>query len=63
MFIAGLGRGYVWCVPFQSELEDKYQSSTQADINSLRMASFDMPILTLEEGTAEYVKAFEAGNN
>jgi ADP-L-glycero-D-manno-heptose 6-epimerase len=38
-----------------AELRDKYQYFTQADITKLRVAGFDQPFHTLEEGVRDFV--------
>lgn len=43
-------------IPFPDALRGKYQSFTQADITSLRAAGYDAPFLTVEQGTARYVR-------
>lgn len=43
-------------IPFPDALRGKYQSYTQADITALRNAGYDQPFLTVEQGTARYVK-------
>ena len=43
-------------IPFPDALKGKYQSYTQADIGALRDAGYVEPFLTVEQGTARYVK-------
>lgn len=43
-------------IPFPDALKGKYQSYTQADIGALREAGYSEPFLTVEQGTARYVK-------
>jgi ADP-L-glycero-D-manno-heptose 6-epimerase len=43
-------------IPFPDALKGKYQSFTQADMGAMREAGYDAPFLTVEEGTARYVK-------
>lgn len=48
--IAHLGAGRIEYIPFPAELRGKYQSFTQADLESLRSAGFAAPFTELEEG-------------
>jgi ADP-L-glycero-D-manno-heptose 6-epimerase len=50
--IAHLGRGRIEYIPFPDELRGKYQSYTQADVRSLREASYAAPFTELEDGIA-----------
>lgn len=43
-------------IPFPDALRGKYQSYTQADISALREAGYANAFLTVEQGTANYVK-------
>jgi ADP-L-glycero-D-manno-heptose 6-epimerase len=43
-------------IPFPDALKGKYQSYTQADMDAMREAGYDASFLTVEEGTARYVK-------
>ena len=43
-------------IPFPDALKGKYQSYTQADMDALRESGYDTPFLTVEEGTARYVR-------
>jgi ADP-L-glycero-D-manno-heptose 6-epimerase len=43
-------------IPFPDALRGKYQSYTQADITALRDAGYAEQFLTVEQGTANYVK-------
>lgn len=42
-------------IPFPEQLRGKYQSYTQADIGSLRIAGYTEPFLSVEQGVARYV--------
>lgn len=42
-------------IPFPDALKGKYQSYTEADMNSLRAAGYNHPFLEIEEGVAHYV--------
>ena len=50
--IALLGQGRIDYIPFPAELVGKYQSFTQADVQSLRAAGYTAPFTTLEAGIA-----------
>ncbi len=50
--IAHLGQGRIEYIPFPAELVGKYQSFTQADVQSLREAGYTAPFTTLEAGIA-----------
>ena len=49
-------QGAIEYIPFPPELASKYQSYTQADIGALRGAGYTVPLLTVEEGVARYIK-------
>lgn len=48
--------GAIEYVPFPDALRGKYQAFTQADVMRLRAAGFDTPTLTVEQGTASYMR-------
>jgi ADP-L-glycero-D-manno-heptose 6-epimerase len=48
-------QGIIEYIPFPADLKGKYQSYTQADIGTLRAAGYTAPMLTVEEGVANYV--------
>ena len=50
--MALLGQGRIDYIPFPPELVGKYQSFTQADVQSLREAGYTAPFTTLEAGIA-----------
>jgi ADP-L-glycero-D-manno-heptose 6-epimerase len=41
-------------------IRDKYQYFTQADMDKLRAAGYDVPFTSLEDGAADYVKNYLA---
>ena len=45
-----LGRGRIEYIPFPDTLRGKYQSFTQADLQTLRQAGYTEPFTSLEEG-------------
>lgn len=51
-----LAQKIIQYIPFPDALRGKYQSYTQADIAALRAAGYDAPFLTVEQGTARYVR-------
>jgi ADP-L-glycero-D-manno-heptose 6-epimerase len=48
--------GAIEYVAFPEALRGKYQAFTQADVTRLRAAGFDAPMLTVEQGTAAYMR-------
>ena len=42
-------------VPMPNDLQGRYQYFTQADVNKLRLAGYDNPFHSIEEGVADYV--------
>ena len=48
--------GSIDYVKFPDALRGKYQAFTQADITRLRAAGFDAPMMTVEQGTAAYMR-------
>lgn len=53
--IAWHGRGRIRYVPFPPELEASYQSFTQADLTSLRLAGYQDEFIDVEEGVRSYL--------
>jgi ADP-L-glycero-D-manno-heptose 6-epimerase len=53
-------QGVIEYIPFPPELAGKYQSFTQADVSALRGAGYAAPMLTVEEGVAQYIEALAA---
>lgn len=53
--IAFHGHGEIAYIPFPENLQGRYQSYTQADINALRAAGYDRPFRTVQEGVADYL--------
>lgn len=51
-----VAQGCIEYVPFPEALRGKYQAYTQADITRLRAVGFEQPLLTVEQGTAAYVR-------
>lgn len=49
------GRGEIEYIPFPDSLKGHYQSFTQADISRLKMAGYNEPFKTVEEGVALYL--------
>lgn len=47
--------GHIRYVPFPEKLKGKYQAFTQADLTNLRKGGCDVPMRSVEEGTAHYV--------
>jgi ADP-L-glycero-D-manno-heptose 6-epimerase len=58
--IAWHGRGRIRYIPFPPELAASYQDYTQADLATLRLAGYDAPFLTVEEGVRRYLDALGA---
>ena len=50
------GRGDIEYIPFPEQLQGRYQSFTQADINALRTAGYQEPFKTVEQGVHEYMQ-------
>ena len=48
--------GVIEYIAFPPDLEDKYQSYTQADIRALRNAGYDAPFRNIEQGVTHYVE-------
>lgn len=53
--IAWHGKGKVKYVPFPENLVGRYQSYTEADHAKLRVAGYDRPFLTVEQGVKQYL--------
>ncbi len=51
-----VAQGKVEYIPFPEALRGKYQAYTQADITRLRASGFEAPMLSVEQGTAAYVR-------
>lgn len=56
------GAGAVRYIPFPKELEQRYQSFTEADIGALRAAGYDAPFLDVRAGVTAYLDALAAGS-
>ncbi len=54
--IAWHGHGEIEYIPFPEQLQGRYQSFTQADINALRTAGYQEPFKTVEQGVHEYMQ-------
>lgn len=52
-------KGKVEYIPFPSELKDRYQSFTQADLTALRKTGCDVEFKSVEEGVKEYLQIIE----
>ena len=50
------GRGDIEYIPFPEQLQGRYQSFTQADIDALRTAGYQEPFKTVEQGVHEYMQ-------
>lgn len=50
------GRGEVEYIPFPEQLKGRYQSFTEADMNKLRAAGYELPFKTVEEGVGLYMQ-------
>lgn len=48
--------GLIEYVPFPEALKGKYQAYTQADLTQLRAAGCEIPFMSVEHGTAAYVR-------
>ena len=55
--IAWHGRGELDYVPFPDHLRGRYQSFTEADISALRVAGYDKPFKTVEQGVELYLES------
>ena len=49
-------QGIIEYIAFPEALKGKYQSFTEAEVSNLRAAGYDLPFLTVEEGTSRYVE-------
>lgn len=49
------GHGEIRYIPFPDQLVGSYQSFTEADIDSLRIAGYDRDFLSVEEGVRRYL--------
>ena len=50
------GIGAIEYVAFPDALRGRYQAFTQADVTRLRAAGYDAPMMTVEQGTAAYMR-------
>jgi ADP-L-glycero-D-manno-heptose 6-epimerase len=48
-------RGQIEYIPFPEHLKGRYQSYTQADVVALRLAGYDAPFLSVEQGVQRYM--------
>lgn len=55
------GHGEIRYVPFPEGLVDGYQSFTEADLDTLRLAGYRHDFIGLEEGVRAYLDALKAG--
>ncbi len=53
--LAWHGRGEIEYIPFPAHLQGRYQSFTEADINALRRAGYDLPFHDVEGGVRAYL--------
>ncbi|HEV8096245.1 MAG TPA: ADP-glyceromanno-heptose 6-epimerase [Burkholderiales bacterium] len=51
-----VSRGLIEYIPFPPQLEGKYQSFTEADLEQLRAAAYPGDFMTVEQGVAAYVR-------
>jgi ADP-L-glycero-D-manno-heptose 6-epimerase len=51
-----VSRGLIEYIPFPPQLEGKYQSFTEADLEQLRAAGYPGEFMTVEQGVAAYVR-------
>lgn len=58
--IAWHGRGAIRYIPFPPGLADSYQSFTQADLTTLRLAGYHDGFISLEEGVRSYLDVLRA---
>jgi len=49
-------KGEIEYIPFPDHLKGVYQSFTEADISALRVAGYDAPFRSVEEGVTEYLQ-------
>jgi len=49
-------KGEIEYIPFPDHLKGVYQSFTEADITALRIAGYDAPFKSVEEGVTEYLQ-------
>lgn len=56
--ISLLGNGRIEYIPFNETLKGKYQSFTEADLTNLRQAGYNETFMSLEEGIAACVDAW-----
>lgn len=53
-------QGLIRYIPFPDDLKGRYQSFTQANVDSLRAAGFDAPMRDVQAGVSEYVRYWRA---
>ncbi len=51
-----VAQGLIEYVPFPEALKGRYQAYTQADLTQLRAAGCEIPFMSVEHGTASYVR-------
>ena len=56
------GKGEIEYIPFPKELEGRYQSFTEADVQKLRQAGYGAPFLSVEQGVRKYLDALAASS-
>jgi ADP-L-glycero-D-manno-heptose 6-epimerase len=49
-------------IDLPEHLREKYQYFTEANIDKIKKAGFDIPIASLEDGVADYIKSYLLGN-
>ncbi|MBN2667992.1 MAG: ADP-glyceromanno-heptose 6-epimerase [Bacteroidales bacterium] len=49
-------------IPTPEDIRDKYQYFTEANMQKLRSIGYNKPFITLEQGVADYVKAYLIGH-
>lgn len=55
------GRGKLTYIPFPEQLQGRYQSYTEADLNQLRSAGYSAPFRTVEQGVECYLDVLNSG--
>lgn len=50
-------KGILEYIDFPTELQGKYQSFTEADVNNIRNIGYDKPFHTVEQGTRKYLES------
>jgi ADP-L-glycero-D-manno-heptose 6-epimerase len=59
LVINEVGHGKIEYIPFPTELKDKYQFNTRADLSYLRSLGYDRDFHSLEEGVHQYLSTIE----